>query len=316
MAFDSRLETACCSRPGSPITQIGISPSDELSASPLIAASPDAASTATWTTPLRSTSCGLSMRPPAAMRDAWSRSSMMRSRVRALRSMISRARAVSTGSEPACAKQTEPHQDRSQRRPQLVGEQRQELVLEAARVHRAMPRGLLPLQERGDVTDDPAAVDEPAVPKRGCSPRSAPAGWRRPCVRRSDLVAVHRLLATRAGRACLGGGPGLDEVAGDRSGRCARARSTRAAPGTVRFVQSMRPSGSTQHTPTGACSRNSTSSSSFSGGRASSGGLSLHQLRRVARLATTVISSAGCTGLDRCSWKPARSARRRSSVRA
>ena len=41
-----------------------------------------------------------------------------------------------------------------------------------------------------------------------------------------------------------------------------------------------------------------------------------HQLRRAARLATTVISSAGCTGLERCSWKPARSARRRSSVRA
>ena len=66
------------------------------------AASPAAASTATWTTLRTSTSCGWSMSPPAAMRDAWSRSSMMRSRERALRSMISSARSLSAASNPPC----------------------------------------------------------------------------------------------------------------------------------------------------------------------------------------------------------------------
>ena len=84
----------------------------------------------------------------------------------------------------------------------------------------------------------------------------------------------------------------------------------------VRFVQRMRPSGSTQQKATGACSRNSTSSSSRLGWPLEAGKAVAHQFRRAARLATTVISSAGCTGLERCSWKPARSARRRSSVRA
>ncbi len=60
-----------------------------MSSRPSRAASPEMASTATWTTPRRSTSCGLSINnPPAAVRDAWSRSAMMRSRERALRSMI------------------------------------------------------------------------------------------------------------------------------------------------------------------------------------------------------------------------------------
>ncbi len=44
--------------------------------------------------------------------------------------------------------------------------------------------------------------------------------------------------------------------------------------------------------------------------------LAVHQLRRAARLLTTVTNSEGCTGFAKCSWNPARSARRRSSVRA
>ena len=48
------------------------------------------------------------------------------------------------GIESTLAQQAEPHQYRSERRAQLVGEQRQELVLEMARRLGAMPRALLP----------------------------------------------------------------------------------------------------------------------------------------------------------------------------
>ena len=109
--------------------------------------------------------------------------------------------------------ETEPHQDRSERRPQLVGEQRQELVLEAARVHRAVPRGLLPLQERGDVADHPAAVDELLVPREAVRPdqHASDGAVPRP---QAHLVVLDRLLATEAAEHLVGG-LGLDEVPGD-----------------------------------------------------------------------------------------------------
>ena len=209
------------------------------------------------------------MSPPAAMRDACSRSSMMRSRVRALRSMISSARSVSAAIDAALPEQAEPHQDRSQRRAQLVGEQRQELVLEVARVLRAVPRGLLPLQERGDVAGDPAAVDELRRRGRGCSPRSAPAGWSRRSRAgppRSSSTVSWRRRRPRTSSAAWGSTKNSAMEWPTHSSSAQPSSSEQA-----RFAQRSRPSGSTQQRPTGALARNSTSSSSLSGGRVPSG---------------------------------------------
>jgi hypothetical protein len=63
------------------------------------------------------------------------------------------------GIEPALPQQAEPHQYRSQGSAELVGKQRQELVLEMARRLRPMLPGLRPLHEAGDVARDQAAVD-------------------------------------------------------------------------------------------------------------------------------------------------------------
>ena len=67
------------------------------------------------------------------------------------------------GIEAALPQEAEPHQDRAQGRAELVGKQGQELVLEAARRLRPVPRGLLPLQDARDVAGDQAAVDELTV---------------------------------------------------------------------------------------------------------------------------------------------------------
>ena len=239
---------------------------------------------------------------------------MMRSRVRALRSMISRARVGLGGIGSALPKQAEPHQDRSQRRPQLVGEQRQELVLEAARVHRSMPRGLLPLQERGDVADDPAAVDEPAVPKEAVRPdQHSPDG----AVLGPQAAPRSRSPSPRgrAGRGCRRRPAGSTRNSAMEwpTHSCSAHPSSSSS---VLFVQSMRPSGIHPAQADRGVLEELDELLVALGRPRAVGRPVAHQLRRAARLATTVISSAGCTGLDRCSWKPARSARRRSSVRA
>ena len=128
------------------------------------------------------------------------------------------------------------------------------------------------------------------------------------------LVGLHRLPATEPAEH-FGGGLGFDEVLGD-------GVADGLAPGAPERLQAglVRP----EHAPLGIHPAHADRGVSEEldellvvlGRPRTVGRAALHQLRRVARLATTVISSAGCTGLERCSWKPARSARRRSSVRA
>ena len=280
----------------------------------MIAASRDAASIATWTTPLRSTSCGLSMSPPAAMRDAWSRSSMMRSRVRALRSMISRARVVSAGSDPPCRRRPSHTRiapsgvrsswESSARNSSLRRPASNARCLAACSLSRSavMSRMTQRLWTSRPSRKRPFAP----ISTRRMAPFLGP---------QARLVAVHRLPAAEPAEH-VGGGLGLDEDTRRWSGRRTRARSTRAAPGPVSVRPEHAPVGiHPAHADRGVLEELDELLVALGWPRAV-GRPVAHQLRRVARLATTVISSAGCTGLERCSWKPARSARRRSSVRA
>ena len=169
MAFDSRLDTACCSRPGSPFTQIGVVPGRPGEGQALEARvarrgvdgdldhAPEVDELRVEHEPAR----GDARRVEQVFDDALQR---------ACAALDDLERALLLGGiEPALPQQAEPHQDRAERRAQLVGEQRQELVLEMARRLRPMPRGLLPLHEAGDVASDEAAVDEPAVAEEPAS---------------------------------------------------------------------------------------------------------------------------------------------------
>ena len=108
-----------------------------MSCTPLIAASPPAASSASWTTPRRSTALRVQREPAGG--DA-------RGVQQVLDDVLQRARAAVHDLEragdlvrigAALAEQAEPEQHRSEGRPQLVREQRQEVVLQVARLLRA-----------------------------------------------------------------------------------------------------------------------------------------------------------------------------------
>jgi len=124
-----------------------------------------------------------------------------------------------------------------------------------------MPGRLLPLQEHGDVTMTQRLWTSRPSRKRLFAPIST-CRMARPGPQARLVVLTDS--RDRDGRACRWR-VGIDEVPAMPCRCPPPERPSSCNP--VRFVQRMRPSGSTQQKVTGACSRNSTISSSDSGGR-------------------------------------------------
>ena len=213
MAFDSRLDTACCSRPGSPLTQIGTLPGRPREGQALegrvarrgIDGDLDHAPDVDELRVEHEPACGDARRVEQVFDDALQR---------ACAALDDLERTLPLGGiEPALPQEAEPHQDRSQGRAQLVGKQGQELVLEMARRLRPMPRGLLPLHEAGDVASDEAAVDESAVAEE---PASIDQDLLDGAVlgSKAGLIGSDALLAGEPAED-VGGGLRLDEKLGD-----------------------------------------------------------------------------------------------------
>ena len=139
---------------------------------------------------------------PAMIRETSRRSSMSCTCVRVLRSMTAAARAVFSGVAGASPEQLRLGQQRGERRPELVGEGREELVLGRVRALRVVP-GRLRLRELRRAVRLAARSlrhvlegDEDASARRR-APRSAAPRPRRSCARRREARARPRARSRR-----------------------------------------------------------------------------------------------------------------------
>ena len=139
-------------RPGSPAGRVETS-----SAIPLASAAGRTVSRAASMMRRRSTGLKSSRSLPVMMRETSSRSSMSCACARALRSMVSRARAAAAGVELARAQQLRPAEDGVERRAQLVREGGQELVLDAVGLLGLPARRLLEDEQAGPLLLGPLA---------------------------------------------------------------------------------------------------------------------------------------------------------------
>ena len=182
MAFDSRFQTTCCRRPGSP--EIGPAAGSRMRSTrmPLASAAGVTVSIAASMNESGCSGCMSSRSLPEMMRLMSSRSSMSCVWTRALRSIVSRPARSSSALRAGEAQHLRPAEDGVQRRAQLVRQRGQELVLGTRSC--ARPR-------RGRRARCRAA---PCAPRRRAAParRGGRCRWRRRPGRRRRAPAARR----------------------------------------------------------------------------------------------------------------------------